>query len=73
MCADVMVMSLVYFVSFTGACGVGMVDVYIVWNCVCDRTPSCRTPVFNWFVSFSCFQYTYTGEFIVQKKTLPLS
>ena len=47
MCVDVMVMSFTYALSFTGACGVGVVDVYMLNN-VGDRTPPCGTSVLNW-------------------------
>ena len=40
-------MSSAYVVSFTGACGVGVSDVYML-KIVCDRTPPCGTPVLNW-------------------------
>ena len=40
LCVDVMVMSSAIAVSFTGACGVGVSDVYIL-NGVDDRTPPC--------------------------------
>ena len=43
-CVDVMVMSSAYVVSFAGACGVGLSDVYMLNN-VGDRTPPCGTPV----------------------------
>ena len=43
-CVDVMVMSSVYVASFTGACGVGVPDVYML-NSVGNRTPPCATPV----------------------------
>ena len=33
--------------SFTGACGVGVSDVYML-NSVGDRTQPCGTPVLNW-------------------------
>ena len=38
LCVDVMVMSSAYVVSFTGACGVGVSDVYMLKSVV-DRTP----------------------------------
>ena len=44
---DVMVMSSAYVVSFTGACLVGVSDVFILKS-VGDRTPPCGTPVLNW-------------------------
>ena len=47
MCIDVMVMSSEYVVSFTGACGVGVSDVYKLNN-VGDRMPPCGTPVLKW-------------------------
>ena len=47
LCVDVMVMSSAYVVSFTGACGVGVSDVYMLKS-VCDRTPPCVTPFLNW-------------------------
>ena len=34
-------------VSFTGACGVGVSDMYML-NIVGDITPSCGTPILNW-------------------------
>ena len=40
-------MSSAYVVSFTGAYGVGVSDVYMLNN-VGDRTPPCGTPVLNW-------------------------
>ena len=46
LCVDVMVMSSAFVVSFTGACGVGVSDVYML-NSVGDRTPLCGTPVLN--------------------------
>ena len=46
LCIDIMVMSSVYIASFTGTCGVGVSDVYMV-NTVCDRTPPRGTPVLN--------------------------
>ena len=42
---DVMVMSSAYVVSFTGACGDGVSDVYILKG---DSTPPCGTPFLNW-------------------------
>ena len=41
-----MVMSSEYLVIFTGACGVGIFDVYMLRN-VADRTPPCGTPLLN--------------------------
>ena len=41
-----MVMSSAYFVSFTGACGVGVSDVYMLKS-VGDSTPPCGTPFLN--------------------------
>ena len=35
------------FVSFTGACGVGVSDVYMLKS-VSDSTPPCGTPFLNW-------------------------
>ena len=46
-CVVVMVMSSVYVLSFTGACGVGMSDVYILKR-VDDRTPPCGILLLNW-------------------------
>ena len=46
-CVDDIMTSSAYVVRFTGACGVGMSDVYMLNN-VCDRTPPCGTPVLNW-------------------------
>ena len=40
MCVDVMVMSSSYVGSFTGACGVGVSDVYMLKG-VGDSTPRC--------------------------------
>ena len=48
LCVNVMVMWFAYVVSFTGAFGVGLSDVYIMLNNVGDRTPPCGTPVLNW-------------------------
>ena len=39
-----MVMSSVYVVRFTSACGVGVTDMCML-NSVGDRTPPCGTPV----------------------------
>ena len=36
-----------YVVIFTGACGVGVSDVYMLKS-VGDRTPTCGTPFLNW-------------------------
>ena len=47
LCVDVMVMSSAYVVSFTGACGVGVSDVYMLKS-VGDSTPPCGTPFLNW-------------------------
>ena len=44
---DVMGMSSAYVVSFTGACGVGVSDVYMLKS-VSDSTPPCGTPFLNW-------------------------
>ena len=44
LCVDVMVISFVYFVSFAGACGAGLSDVYMSNN-VGDKTPASGTPV----------------------------
>ena len=33
--------------SFPGACGVGVSDMYMLKS-VGDRTPPCGTPVLNW-------------------------
>ena len=44
---DVIVMLCVYVISFTGACGIGVSDVYVLNN-VGDRTPISETPVLNW-------------------------
>ena len=43
LCVDVIVMSSALVVSFTGACGVGVSDVYMLKS-VGDRTPPCGTP-----------------------------
>ena len=40
-------MSYAYVVSFTGACGVGVSDVYMLKS-VGDRTPSCGAPFLYW-------------------------
>ena len=51
MCVDGMVMSSAYVVTFTGACGIGVSDVYMMKS-VGDSTPPCGTPFLNWrFVS----------------------
>ena len=42
-----MVMLSAYVVSFTGACGVGVSDVYILKS-VGDSTPPCGAPFLNW-------------------------
>ena len=47
LCVDVMVISSAYVVSFTGACGVGVSDVYMLKS-VGGRTPSCGIPFLNW-------------------------
>ena len=47
LCVNVMVLSSAYVVSFTGACGVGLSDVYMLKS-VGDRTPLCETPFLNW-------------------------
>ena len=47
MCVDVMMMSSAYVVSFTGAYGLRVSDVYMLNN-VGDITPPCGTPVSNW-------------------------
>ena len=47
LCVDVMVMSSAYVVIFTGACGVGVSDVYMLKS-VFDSTPPCGTPFLNW-------------------------
>ena len=47
LCVDVMVMSSAYVVSFTGACGVGVSDVYMLKS-VGDSTLPCGTPFLNW-------------------------
>ena len=47
LCDDVMVMSSVYIVNFTVACGVRLLDVYML-NHVGNRTPPCGIPVLNW-------------------------
>ena len=43
LCVDVMVMSSVYVVSFTGSCGIGVSDVYML-NSVGNMTPPCGSP-----------------------------
>ena len=52
LCVDVMVMSSAWVVSFTGACRVGVSDVYMLKS-VGDSTPPCGRPFLNWrcFVS----------------------
>ena len=47
LCVDVMVMSSAQVVSFTGAWGVGVSDVYMLKR-VGDSTPPCATPFLNW-------------------------
>ena len=47
LCVDVMVVSSAYVISFTGACGVGVSDVYMLKS-VGDSTPHCGTPFLNW-------------------------
>ena len=47
LCVDVMVMSPAYVVNFTGACAVGVSDVYMLES-VGDKTPPCGTPFLNW-------------------------
>ena len=47
LCVDVMVMSSAYVVSFTGACGVGVSDVYILNNV--------GEHIFNGVVLMFCF------------------
>ena len=47
LCVDVMVMSSAQVVSFTGACGVVVLDVYMLKS-VGDSTPPCGTPFLNW-------------------------
>ena len=47
LCVDVMVMSAALVVSFIGACGVGVSDVYMLKS-VGDRTAPCGTPFLNW-------------------------
>ena len=47
LCVDVMVMSSLLVVSFTGVCGVGVSDVYMLKS-VSDGTPPCGTPFLNW-------------------------
>ena len=46
LCVDVIVISSAYVVSFTGACCVGVPDVYMLKS-VGDRTPPCGTQFFN--------------------------
>ena len=43
---DVIVMSYAYVVSFTGACSVGVSDVYMLMS-VGTSTPPCGTPFLN--------------------------
>ena len=52
-CIDVLVMSSAYIVSFTGACGVGVSDVYMLKS-VDDRTTPCGTPVLNCRLVSAC-------------------
>ena len=47
MFAFAMFMSSALVVSFNGACGVGMSDVYMLKS-VGDSTPPCGTPFLNW-------------------------
>ena len=47
LCVDVMVMSSAYVVSFTGTCGVGLSDLYML-KIVGDSTPPCGTTFLNW-------------------------
>ena len=54
LCVDVMVMSSAYVVSFTGACGVGVSDMYMLNN-VADRMPHCGSSVLNWRCVDVCF------------------
>ena len=58
-CVDVMMMSCVFVVSFTGTCGVGVSDVYMLNN-VCDRTRALWNTSFEltlrfFFSECSCF------------------
>ena len=53
LCVDGMVMSSAYVVRVTGACCVGVSDVYML-NSVGDRTPPCGTPFLNWRCVFEC-------------------
>ena len=48
LCVDVMMMFSALVVSFTGACGVGVSDVYMLKS-VGNSTPPCGTPFLNWF------------------------
>ena len=54
LCVDVMVMSSPYVASFTGACGVGVSDVYMLKS-VGDSTPPCGTPFLIGVVLMFCF------------------
>ena len=47
LCVDLIVTSSLYVVSFTGACGVRVSEVYML-NSMGDRTPLCGTLVLNW-------------------------
>ena len=47
LCVDGMVMSSAYVVTFTGACAIGVSDVYMLKS-MGDSTPSCETPFLNW-------------------------
>ena len=47
LCVDVMEMSSAYVVIFTGACGVGVSDVYMLKS-VGDSTVPRGTPFLNW-------------------------
>ena len=47
LCVENMVLTSAYIVRFSGACGVGVSNVYMLNN-VGDRTPPCGTPVLNW-------------------------
>ena len=47
LCVDVLVMSSAYVVSFTGVCGIGVSDVYMLKS-VGDSMPPCGTQFLNW-------------------------
>ena len=46
-CVDVMVISSAYVIRFSGVCGVGGSDMYMLRRGG-DSTPPCGTPFLNW-------------------------